>query len=188
MNIIEKSRMLAHVAHDSIKQIRKYTGEPYHVHTDEVSNLVASVRHEMNINEAVIAAGNTHDIIEDVFPIHPIFDTYLIAFLLGDEVARLTTELTDRYTKEAWPDLTRAQRKKAERERISKISNKAKTVKIADVISNTASIVEYDPDFAKTYLVEKYYLLQVLEGGSPTLMRRAQKQCIEGLNKLGIKV
>ncbi|HCP79386.1 MAG TPA: guanosine polyphosphate pyrophosphohydrolase, partial [Pusillimonas sp.] len=36
------------------------------------------------------------------------------------------------------------------------------TIKCADLISNTGSIVQFDPDFAKVYLEEKRLLLGVL--------------------------
>jgi GrpB-like predicted nucleotidyltransferase (UPF0157 family) len=49
----------------------------------------------------------------------------------------------------------------------------AKTVKLADLISNTQSIVKYDPKFAKIYLEEKRRLLTVLGDGDATLFARA---------------
>src|SRR5690606_42105221 len=60
-------------------------------------------------------------------------------------------------------------------ERIGNISNQAKTIKLADLIDNTSSIVQYDKGFAVTYLNEKRYMLNVLEGGYKVLLIKAQK-------------
>ncbi len=49
----------------------------------------------------------------------------------------------------------------------------AQTIKLADLISNTRSIVERDPKFAVTYLAEKRELLKVLTDGDPALYRMA---------------
>ncbi len=51
----------------------------------------------------------------------------------------------------------------------------AQTIKLADLISNTRSIMEHDEAFAKTYLVEKRLLLEVMDKGDATLMAEARK-------------
>jgi hypothetical protein len=50
------------------------------------------------------------------------------------------------------------------------------TIKLADLIHNTASIAEFDPSFYKVYREEKKQLLKLLTKGDPTLMWRAQQQ------------
>jgi hypothetical protein len=45
----------------------------------------------------------------------------------------------------------------------------AQTIKLADLISNSKSIMEHDPAFAKTYLEEKRLLLDVMTKGDPGL-------------------
>ncbi len=191
MNRLYQAREFAHAAHDSINQKRKYTGLPYWVHTDEVADIVASVTlgaetpndesipelAEINYRE-MIAAAHLHDTIEDVFTLNSHYDIYLIAKTFGERVAKFVVELTDVYTKEAWPDLNRDKRKHLEAERLGKVSNEAKTIKLADLISNTADIVKNDPDFAKVYLREKERLLPYLVGGSPVLMERAKAQIL----------
>ena len=52
----------------------------------------------------------------------------------------------------------------------------AQTIKVADLISNTRSIVAHDPGFAKLYLEEKRMLLEVLTKADPTLLNQAQEQ------------
>lgn len=52
----------------------------------------------------------------------------------------------------------------------------AQAIKVADLIHNTSSIVERDPDFARAYMREKEALLDVLVLADPTLRRRALDQ------------
>ena len=46
-------------------------------------------------------------------------------------------------------------------------------MKLADLISNTRSIVEHDPNFAKIYMAEKALLLKVLVRGNKELFAKA---------------
>jgi hypothetical protein len=52
----------------------------------------------------------------------------------------------------------------------------AQTIKLADLISNTRSIMEHDEAFAKTYLAEKRLLLEVMTKGDRGLLAVARKQ------------
>jgi hypothetical protein len=72
-------------------------------------------------------------------------------------------------------DGNRAARKAIDLAHTAKASPAAKTIKLADLIDNTRSIVERDPDFAKVYLQEKARLLEVLQEGDPTLMAMARE-------------
>jgi len=172
----ELAQKFAHDAHDSINQKRKYTGEPYWVHTDEVARIVATVPH----NEDMICAAHLHDVLEDVAPhdSNGLYDYFSIKHTFGDDVAKLVVELTDVFTKESHGDLNRAQRKELECARVGRISVAAKTIKLADLISNTKSIVAHDPDFAKVYIKEKIAMLPYLAGGDASLLEIASAQAI----------
>lgn len=187
MNRIYEARQFAHAAHDSIGQKRKYRGLPYWTHTDEVAEIVFNEIYPLDyigLNDSqeiikirqdaddVVIATHCHDIIEDVFPINPYYDLYLIAKKFGGNVAKIVTELTDVYTPESWPDLNREKRKKLEAERLGKISKPAKIIKLADLISNTSTIVEHDPEFAKIYLKEKERVLEYIKDGNEELYKR----------------
>jgi hypothetical protein len=52
----------------------------------------------------------------------------------------------------------------------------AQTVKLADLISNTRSIVAHDAKFAETYLAEKRLLLEVITKGDAQLLQMARGQ------------
>ena len=89
----------------------------------------------------------------------------------GARVATLVEMLTDVSRPE---DGNRAVRKAIDRAHIAQASPDAKTIKLADLIDNTRSIVTHDPVFACVYLGEKAALLEVLHEGDPALYRQAQ--------------
>jgi len=57
----DRARAFATAAHAAVKQLRKYTGEPYIVHPAAVAEIVKSVRH----TPEMIAAAWLHDVVED---------------------------------------------------------------------------------------------------------------------------
>jgi (p)ppGpp synthase/HD superfamily hydrolase len=146
-------------------QLRKYTHEPYICHPAEVADIVREVPH----SQEMLAAAWLHDTIEDCgVSDAQIFNQF------GSEVYFMVAKLTNTSRPE---DGNRAKRKAKDLEWIQTGSPHAKTVKLADLISNTASIVTYDPKFAAVYLTEKRALLGVLTEGDPNLWTRADEIC-----------
>lgn len=90
----------------------------------------------------------------------------------GFGISKLVFELTDFSVKS---DGNRATRKELDRRYLARASNMAKTVKLADLISNSNSIIEHDQKFAKTYMKEKKLLLEVLVGGNEILYQQAKQ-------------
>lgn len=134
-------------AHCAIGQKRKYTESRYCVHPVAVAELVrqAGGTHEM------IEAAYLHDTVEDTdITIHVILDYF------GPIIGKYVCGLTDVSLPE---DGNRATRKKIDREFLAGQSTEVKAIKCADLIHNTASIVEHDLRFAKTYLAEKELIL-----------------------------
>ncbi len=163
MTMVERSRIFATAAHAAVAQLRKYTNEPYIVHPAEVVSIVKSVPH----TEAMLAAAWLHDVVEDT---GVTLETVRAEF--GDEVATLVGWLTD----VSRPDHgNRAARKAVDRAHSASAPAEAQTVKLADLISNTRSIMAHDEKFAKTYLEEKRLLLEVMNKGDATLMAIARK-------------
>lgn len=164
MNVVHKAQVFAIAAHASVQQKRKYTGEPYIVHPAEVARIVAGVP---GSTPDMVAAAWLHDVIEDTgctfTDIHMNF---------GIDIATLVGWLTDVSKPE---DGNRAVRKAIDREHSAAAPAEAQTVKLADLISNSRSIVQHDPAFAKTYLEEKRLMLEVMTKGDPTLMMEARK-------------
>ena len=164
MNTVERARIFATAAHAAVGQTRKYTGEPYVVHPIEVSELVASV----GGTDAMVAAALLHDVLEDT---GVTFDVLEAEF--GSEVAELVLWLTDVSKPE---DGNRSTRKALDRQHSAAAPAEAQTIKVADLISNTRSIVAHDPGFAKVYLEEKRMLLEVLTKANSTLLNQAKEQ------------
>ena len=163
-NIVEKARVFATAAHAAVGQTRKYTGEPYVVHPIEVSELVASV----GGTEAMVAAALLHDVLEDTEVTVDVLEEQF-----GSEVADLVLWLTDISKPE---DGNRSTRKALDRQHSAAAPAAAQTIKVADLISNTRTIVEFDPGFARTYLEEKRLLLEVLTRANPALLDQAKNQ------------
>jgi (p)ppGpp synthase/HD superfamily hydrolase len=151
------ARALATHHHSRIGQVRKYTGEPYIVHPAAVVKIVRSVPH----TEEMLAAAWLHDTVEDT---EATLDE--IERECGVDVAELVEMLTDPSRPE---DGSRTRRKAIDRAHTAKASPAAKTVKLADLIDNTRSIVKADPRFARIWLDEKRKLLEVLREGDPRL-------------------
>ena len=149
MNNVERARVFATAAHAAVKQVRKYTFEPYILHPTEVASIVATVPHT---NE-MLAAAWLHDTVEDTGV--SIVD---IQQEFGNEVASLVGWLTDVSTPEQG---NRAARKAIDRGHTACAPAEAQTVKLADLIANSRSILAHDPTFARVYLEEKRMLLEV---------------------------
>lgn len=141
--------------------VRKYTDEPYIGHPIAVADIVATVTDDPE----VIAAAYLHDVVEDT-------DVTIddIELMFGPRVARLVDDVTD-VSKPG--DGNRATRKAIDRAKLARSTPDGATIKLADLIHNSTSIVGHDPGFAKVYMREKAALLDVLKHGNPTLHARA---------------
>lgn len=140
---------------------RKYTGFPYVVHPLAVASIVETVSDDENMYIAALF----HDLVEDTeLTIDDIRGGW------GEDVANLVDELTDVSKPE---DGNRKARKSLDLIHTSKASSRAKTIKLADMINNSASIIRHDSKFAKTYIYEKELLLQVLGDGNVQLLAQA---------------
>src|SRR3546814_10065938 len=104
----------------------------------------------------MLAAALLHDTIEDTSVTQEDINREF-----GPTIAKLVMELTDQCH-----EGNRAARKSAEAVRLSSVSRDAQTIKLADFISNTRSILRHDPGFAKVYLKEKAQVLAVMTSRS----------------------
>ena len=159
MVLVQRAIEFATQAHAG--QARKYTGEPYITHPIEVMQIVSTVTDDPE----VLAAAILHDVVEDT-------PATIMNIRIGftPRVAELVSDLTDVSKPE---DGNRATRKELDRQHTAKASPDAKTIKLADLISNSHSIVKDDPNFAKVYMKEKAALLEVLTEGNAELFRQA---------------
>lgn len=146
-------------------QVRKYTGNPYTDHLAEVAGVVATLEIIGPRTEMMVAVAWLHDCVEDQWVSE---DTLSRKF--GKDVAAAVMQLSDLESG------TRAQRKALSRERLHKAWFWVQTIKVADLISNTSSIVKHDPKFALVYLEEKRLMLDVLTGADERLVNIARAQ------------
>ena len=165
--LIKKAAKFAAKAHGDISHRRKYTNEPYIVHPAQVAHMVSKVTDDV----VMIAAAWLHDTVEDT-PVS-IED---IRREFGNEVAELVDDLSDVAKPE---DGNRAVRNEINRKHTATASPRAKTIKLADLIDNTKSIVEHDHDFAIVYLKEKELVLEVLTEGDQTLYNMCSESLIQ---------
>jgi (p)ppGpp synthase/HD superfamily hydrolase len=147
-------------------QQRKYTGNPYADHLAEVAGIVAATGELPGVTlDTAIAVSWLHDCMEDQ---GVTFDELQREFSFV--IASGVRDLSDLETG------NRAARKAASRERLSRAEGWIQSIKCADLISNTSSIVRHDPKFAVVYLEEKRLLLEVLRQADPRLVRMAERQ------------
>ena len=142
-------------------QVRKYTANPYVDHLAEVAGIVATV----DSSPESIAVAWLHDSREDQG-----ISGDEIEARFGMRVAVGVALLSDLETG------NRATRKAASRARLADAPGWVQTIKCADLISNTSSIVKHDPKFAVVYLEEKRLLLDVLTKADPRLLEIARSQ------------
>lgn len=148
-------------------QRRKYTGNPYVDHLAEVAGITMTVGwHTPTVHpDQLMAVCWLHDTIEDQ---GVTYDELRETF--GETVASGVLLLSDMETG------NRADRKRQSRARLASAPGWVQTIKCADLISNTSSIVMHDPKFAVTYLEEKRLLLDVLTKADPRLLQMARHQ------------
>ncbi len=152
-------------------QVRKYTGEDYYTHPLAVARCIAEYVKDFTPEQ--ILAALLHDVVEDTpYTLDEIKQKY------GDKVAEYVYFLSDVSKPE---DGNRKTRKRLDREHIAKAPAEVKTVKLADLIDNTKSIVAGDKHFAEVYLAEKVLLLEVLTAGDEVLHKMACDQVVIGL-------
>lgn len=157
---IKRAIEFARIAHG--EQKRKYTNDTYINHPISVAGIVAEYIDDIE----AVAAAILHDVVEDT----PVTIEEIEAGF-GKRIASLVADVTDVSQPS---DGNRAIRKEMDRRHLARASQTAKTIKLADLIDNTSSIVEHDPDFAKIYMQEKRELLPYLVGGNPDLWFKAQ--------------
>ena len=152
-----KAMLFAREAHKN--HVRKYTGNPYVDHLAEVAGITATVL----TDDFAIASAWLHDCVEDCgIKLAAIYEEF------GEKIGYGVEMLSDLETG------NRAERKEASRKRLAGADAWVQTIKCADIISNTSSIVKHDPNFAVVYLKEKRLLLDVLDRADPRLISLAR--------------
>lgn len=148
-----------------VEQRRKYTNNPYADHLAEVAGIVSTVAVAHPDLQVTLATAWLHDSVEDQdVSAQELVDRF------GLEVMRGVIFLSD------LEKGNRAERKAASRNRLAGAPAWVQDIKVADLISNTSSIVMHDLKFAVVYLEEKRLLLDVLTAANPALLAIARAQ------------
>lgn len=174
MGVVRDASYFAIGAHG--KQKRK-DGAPYELHLAAVADWVRWA----GLKEEVVAAAWLHDVLEDTAFEHPDLVMYF-----GADIAGLVLEVTDQATKELMPESNRATRVAINRQHLTEASPDGMSIKLADLIDNTATIIEVDQNFARVYLREKEELLPHLHLGNAKLYEKACDVLNAALEKLGM--
>lgn len=170
-------------------QKRKYTGDPYWIH---LINVVGTIQGTdvsgIGGGPVAVEIAMCHDLLEDtpcgVKELMSVLKRIGYSAIDANTIVAGVIELTDAFTKESYPALNRRDRKQLEAERLGRISPLGQTIKYADMIDNTLSIVRHDPGFAKTYLQEKKLYLDHMRNGHIDLLLQAAWHLSSGLRLL----
>ena len=170
--LLKAAEAFAWAAHAG--QQRKYDFNPYICHPAHVVGLLVSAGIS---DEEVLAAAWLHDAVEDNSNV----TNLMIRTLFGTRVAELVEALTN-VEKEVG---NRKHRKELDRRRMAGASADAKSIRLADMLSNIPSIILNDLGFAKVYLQEKSELLEVLKDGNASLYNAAHDVISEYFARYG---
>lgn len=157
VNLIENAKLYATKMHNASGKLQKYSDDPYIVHPAAVARLISMV----TFNRYMIAAAWLHDVVEDTVATNEDIEK-----LFGSEVAALVEMVTDVSQPE---DGNRAVRKAKDLEHLKLANCEAQTIKYADILVNSRSIIENDKKFAVTYIPEMVEILKHLNKGDAHL-------------------
>ena len=162
-----RKKLLTFVKYCHAGQRRKYGNEWYWTHLQAVADLIIKYLPEETPAYEIALC---HDLLEDTdCKASTIFDQLVYVCgntkQLAEFIVLSVKQLTDKYTPEAYPALNRTIRKQKEAARLGMAGPITQTVKYADLIHNTSTIVKYDKEFAKIYLKEKMLILDKMRSG-----------------------
>jgi len=159
-DLIMRAARVAKKAHFGQK---RYDGEPYINHPMRVAGTV-TLCEQSNAN--MVAAAWLHDVIEDTdVTIDDLYDEFPIV------VVSWVMQLTDVYTKEAYPNLNRAERKQSEAHSLAGCDYWVHNIKLADRYDNIRKMLKAGRGmkWAKRYIQETLELVEALENGDQQL-------------------
>lgn len=162
MRSVALAQQFAEYVHRNQK--RKYTETPYVTHLAEVVGYLTTANPRFIAPQASYQIAWLHDVVEDCGVSYNLLEE-----LFGPVITSGVRMLTDN------EQGNRAERKAAANKRLASAPPWIQTIKLADLISNTRTIVQFDPKFAKIYLAEKQALLRVMTQGDHGLYELAHR-------------
>ncbi|WPU91541.1 hypothetical protein SNE25_19670 [Mucilaginibacter sabulilitoris] len=160
----------------------KRSGEPYFTHLAAVAKMAqfaACMGYE---------TGLCHDLLEDTSTTENELLNALTSFGYtrseAGYIANCVVELTDVFTPDVYPHLSKKKRKAKEGLRLTTISPEAQTIKYCDLIDNISWVMQYDKKHASKYLLKKQRLLSAMMNGDKELYQKALNKIKKGLDVL----
>jgi guanosine-3',5'-bis(diphosphate) 3'-pyrophosphohydrolase len=162
-----RAQLTAWIKQQYAGQKIKRSGEPYFNHLVAVAEMVEP------IIDFGYEVGLCHDLLEDTEITVDQLLKVLVNFGYSKPDANYITncvvELTDVFTKAAYPNLSKVIRKEKEAARLTTISPVAQTVKYADLMDNIKWVMRYDRIKAVSYLTKKRLLIMTMADGNAGL-------------------
>lgn len=146
-------------------QTRKYTDELYYIHPAAVAKIIRTVEH----TDEMIAAAYLHDLVEDTIATHG-----LILQEFGSIIFSYVYFLTDVSRSGKTGDGNRDKRKIMDRAHNVDGPPESQTIKVADMIDNSISIILHDEHFATVFMREMEVTVNSLYRADPILIAQAQ--------------
>lgn len=183
LHFSEKGREAILLAYRTAKdshfgQVRKYTGEPYIVHPVAVAIILYNFL-QAKATYQMICACLLHDVPEDTE-----VSLNTLAKLFDKETVHMVAGLT---SASKWlVGFNRNKRKAIDKAFLKTTDWQTQSIKCADIIHNTESIVQHDRGFAVTYLKEKKDLIPVLSLADTKILDRVYQIVESGCEEIGI--
>lgn len=174
--LILDAEAYATVAHSEAGNVRKYVGGPYIGHPAEVAAFVSRYTDD----PVAIAAAWLHDVIEETAR-----SRAMLADRFGEAVAEYVWWLSD---DPALKHLPRAHRVEVAAARLADAPAGVQLVKVGDIWSNSRTIAQVNPKFARIYLPEKARILQALTRAPAEPLALTRKVVIEAARSLGLEL
>lgn len=150
-------------------QIRKHSGEPYHVHPFAVAHKVKQCN---NASENLIIAAYLHDVIEDCFDGDLEKGREYVSNYFGEDVSDIVWGVTNQSKKS---DGSRATRKAIDAAHLENGTAEIKTLKLADIWHNCHNLHNENPEMAAYYIPEKRKVLPLLKEGDEELYKEVEE-------------
>ncbi|HEY4195011.1 MAG TPA: hypothetical protein VGM63_05725 [Mucilaginibacter sp.] len=162
-----REKLITWVAERHARQRIKKTGKPYMAHLQTVAEQVRGY------GSLTFEIGLCHDLLEKTKTSAEKFRQALLDMGYDqpetEHIVNCVIELTDQFTKKAYPELRKLQRKTWEDARLLQISADAQTVKYADLLYNAEWMLEHDREHAGDYFKRKLELLSQMNNGNAEL-------------------